>query len=115
MATHASTVSPSSGGVPYEEEGPSLGGLLLRSAGALALMALLALAGVAVAKRYVPGLKGFSASGTSRLQLLESRRITPKLTLFVVEFEGRRLLLAQSGDRVVEIGASAREIQSAGA
>lgn len=113
-ATRVSNALPAGGGLPYQEQGPSLGGLLLRSAGALALVALLALAAAAVAKRFIPGLRGFSASGASRVQLLESKRITPKLTLFVVEFEGRRLLLAQSGDRVVEVGASARDIQSAG-
>jgi len=99
----------------YQEQGPSLGGLLLRAAGALALMTLLALAAALLAKRYMPGLKGFSAHGTSRVQLLESRRLTSRLTLFVVEFDGRRLLLAQSGDRIVEVGASVRDSQSAGA
>lgn len=99
----------------YQERGPSLGGLLLRAAGALALMTLLALAAAFLAKRYMPGLKGFSTQGTSRVQLLESRRLTSKLTLFVVEFDGRRLLLAQSGDRIVEVGASSRDSQSDGA
>lgn len=99
----------------YQEQGPSLGGLLLRAAGALALMTLLALAAALLAKRNMPGLKGFSAYGTTRVQLLESRRLTAKLTLFVVEFDGRRLLLAQSGDRIVEVGASRRDSQSDGA
>lgn len=100
--------------VAYPEQGPSLGGLLLRAAGALALMTVLALAAAIFAKRYMPGLKGFSAYGTSRVQLLESKRITSRLTLFVVEFDGRRFLLAQSGDRIVEVGARGHDSQMAG-
>ena len=87
------------------DEGPGLGALLLRAAGGLVLMTVLALGIAVLAKRYMPAVRGYSADGQSRVQLLESRRLTPKLTLFVVEFEGRRLLLAQSGDRVVELGA----------
>ena len=76
----------------------------MRMAGGLVLMAMLTFAAAWLAKRYLPGLRGFSADGGSKIQLLESRRVTPKLTLFVLEFEGRRLLLAQSGERLVELG-----------
>ena len=86
-----------------QDSGPGLGALALRLAGGLVLMATLAFGTAVLAKRYLPGVRGYSADGKSRIQLLESRRITPKLTLFVLEFEGRRLLLAQSGDRVVEL------------
>jgi hypothetical protein len=94
--------------IPYKQDntGSGLGGgLLLRVAGGLLLMTTLAFAAAVLAKRYLPGIRGYSSDGKSRIQLLESRRVTPKLTLFVIEYEGRRLLLAQSGDRVVEIGA----------
>ena len=94
--------------IPYKQDnnGSGLGGgLLLRVAGGLLLMTTLAFAAAVLAKRYLPGIRGYTSDGKSRVQLLESRRVTPKLTLFVIEYEGRRLLLAQSGDRVVEIGA----------
>jgi hypothetical protein len=87
-----------------EDNAPGLGALAFRLAGGLVLMATLAFGAAVLAKKYLPGVRGYSADGKSRIQLLESRRITPKLTLFVLEFEGRRLLLAQSGDRVVELG-----------
>jgi hypothetical protein len=94
--------------IPYKQDnggsGPG-GGLLLRVAGGLMLATTLAFVAAILAKRYLPGMRGYSSDGKSRIQLLESRRVTPKLTLFVLEYEGRRLLLAQSGDRVVEIGA----------
>ena len=89
-----------------DNDGAGLGGgLLLRVAGGLLLMTALAFGAAVLAKRYLPGIRGYSTDGKSRIQLLESRRVTAKLTLFVIEYEGRRLLLAQSGDRVVEIGA----------
>jgi hypothetical protein len=88
-----------------QDSGPGFGGLLLRAAGGLVLITVLTLAITVLAKRYLPGIRGYSLDGRSRVHLLESRRITSKLTMFVIEFEGRRLLLAQSGDRVVELGA----------
>jgi flagellar biogenesis protein FliO len=78
---------------------------MARIGGGLLLITVLAFGVTLLAKRYLPGIRGFSADGKSHVQLLESRRITARLTLFVIEFEGRRLLLAQSGDRVVEVGA----------
>lgn len=89
-----------------EDNGAGVGALALRLAGGLVLMAMLTFGATWLAKRYLPGLRGFSSDGHSRIQLLETRRITPRLTLFVLEIEGRRVLLAQSGERVVELGNS---------
>jgi hypothetical protein len=92
--------------ITYKEDNSAgLGDLALRLGGGLVLMAILAFTAAVLAKRYLPGVRGYSLDGRSRIQLLESRRITPKLTLFVLEFEGRKLLLAQSGERIVELGA----------
>ena len=92
-------------GITYKTDNTAdVGSLALRLVGGLVLMATLTFATAWLAKRYLPGLRGYSSDGQSRVQLLETRRITPKLTLFVLEFEGRRLLLAQSGERVVEVG-----------
>ena len=92
-----------------EENSDGFGVLALRLGGGLVLMAILAFAAAVLAKRYLPAVRGYSLDGKSRIQLLESRRITPKLTLFVLEYEGRQLLLAQSGERIVELGAPRRE------
>lgn len=102
----AAALQPEPRRIAYKEDNPvGVGALALRLGGGLVLMATLALATAVLAKRYLPGIRGYSLDGKSRVQLLESRRITPKLTLFVLEFEGRRLLLAQSGERIVELGA----------
>jgi len=103
----ATALQPDSRGIAFkEDDSAGVGALALRMAGGLVLMATLAFAAAWLGKRYLPSLRGYSADGQSRIQLLETRRVTPKLTLFVLEFEGRRLLLAQSGERVVELGAA---------
>ena len=108
----AATLQPEPRRIAYKEDSSvGVGALALRLAGGLVLMAVLAFTAALLAKRYLPGIRGYSLDGKSRVQLLESRRITPKLTLFVLEFEGRRLLLAQSGERIVELGASRGESQ----
>jgi hypothetical protein len=105
LATDVSA-STGSGALTYKQDNSSagLGGLFMRLAGSLVLMTALAFGAAVVAKRYLPGIRGYSTDGKSRIQLLESRRVTAKLTLLVIEYDGRRMLLAQSGDRVVEIG-----------
>ena len=105
-ATHAPPAVRSSRQIAYkQEETGGVGALAMRVGGGLLVMTALAFAAAVLAKRYLPGIRGYSVDGKSRIQLLESRRITPKLTVFVLEFEGRRLLLAQSGDRLLELDA----------
>jgi flagellar biogenesis protein FliO len=102
----AAALQPEPRRIAYKEDNSvGVGALALRLSGGLVLMTALAFGAAVLAKRYLPGIRGYSLDGKSRIQLLESRRITPKLTLFVLEFEGRRLLLAQSGERIVELGA----------
>ena len=104
----AAVAQPEPGRIAYKQDSTvGVAGLLVRVGGGLLLMTMLAVATALLAKRYLPGIRGFSQDGKHRVQLLESRRITPKLTVFVIEFEGRRLLLAQSGDRLLELGTRA--------
>ena len=104
----AVAAQPQPGRIAYKQDNTvGVAGLLVRIGGGLLLMTTLALGTALLAKRYLPGIRGYSQDGKHRIQLLESRRITPKLTLFVLEFEGRRLLLAQSGDRLLELGTRA--------
>jgi len=104
QAPAAATLRPEPPRLAYKDDNAvGVGSLALRLGGGLVLMATLAFAAALLAKRYLPGLRGYSLDGQSRIKLLESRRITPKLTLFVLEFEGRRLLLAQAGERLVEL------------
>ncbi len=88
--------------------GTNAGTLVMRVAGALLLVTGLAFGIALVARRYMPAVRGYSMDGRNRIQLLESRRITPRLTLFAVAFDGKTLLLAQCGDHVVDIGVAGR-------
>jgi hypothetical protein len=111
-ATVAPPAVRSSRPIAYkQEESGGVAALGLRVGGGLLAITVLAFAAAVLAKRYLPGLRGYSLDGKSRIQLLESRRITPRLTLFVLEFEGRRLLLAQSGDRLLELDAQRQRIR----
>lgn len=68
------------------------------------LFVLLALIGVAwaglyFAKKYMPRFVAGNSTG-KRLQMLEVMRLTPRTTLYVVRFDDKTFLLAQSGETV---------------
>jgi hypothetical protein len=90
--------------IPYRraEEGAD-GAMLLRVIAGLGAVLLVGAGAIYVLKKYLPGAYGIGASGPQRIRLLEVRRMTPRLTLFAVEFEGKHFLLAQSGDRVTTV------------
>jgi flagellar biogenesis protein FliO len=91
------------------DEHGGLGVLVVRVVGALLLVSALGVGLAFAAKRFMPSVRGFSLDGTRRVQLLESHRITPRLTLYVIAFEGKTVLLAQSGDRLIDIDVHRRE------
>jgi len=82
--------------------------LIVRVVGALLLVSAVGVGLVYAAKRLVPAMRGFSVDGKRRVELLESHHITPRLTLFVIAYDGTTALLAQSGDRVIQIVVPAR-------
>lgn len=90
--------------IPFKPESGSEGiGIAGRVIGGFVVVALLALASVYVLKRYFPSLYAHTSLGTQHIQVLEIRRLTPRATLFLVELDGTRMLLAQSGDRIVNL------------
>jgi flagellar biogenesis protein FliO len=84
--------------IPFKTGSALDSGTLLRIGGVLVLCLGLALIAALLIRRYT-GV-GVAAAG-GRLRLLESRRLSPRLTLFLVEVDGSTHLLAQSGDSVV--------------
>ena len=62
-------------------------------------------------RRYLPGVDVAGKGLAKRhIELLEVRRITPRLSVFLIEVDGQRHLLAQSGDQVTPVGSpSARD------
>jgi flagellar biogenesis protein FliO len=74
------------------------------------LATLLVLVGGAAAalfflRRRWPGLGSFSTSG-KMIKVIESRQVSPRLALYLVEVGCDRILLAQSGDRVTPVSLS---------
>jgi flagellar biogenesis protein FliO len=90
--------------IPFKTSAETDGaGIAMRVIGGFIVVALLALAAVYTLKRFFPSFYVHTAGGAKRIQVLEIRRLTPRTTLFVVELDGTRLLLAQSGDRIVNL------------
>jgi len=87
--------------IPFKRDAEALdSGLALRVALALGVVTALGIGGVYALKRFLPGSLGGAAGASGRIKVLEVRRVTPRLTLFLVEIDGRTIALAQSGDRV---------------
>lgn len=42
-------------------------------------------------------------TGASTIRLREYKRLTPRLTIYVVEVDDKRVVLAQSGDHLIEL------------
>lgn len=84
--------------IPFKTQSALDSGTLLRIGAVLLLCLGLALVAALLLRRYT----GVGATaGSGRLRLLESRRLSPRLTLFLVEVDGNTHLLAQCGDSVV--------------
>lgn len=54
-------------------------------------------------KRFVPSSVGRIGGKGGHIDVLEIRRVTSRLTLFLVRVDGETVLLTQSGDRVVQL------------
>jgi flagellar biogenesis protein FliO len=91
--------------VPFKQTGESEDWLVYQAAGAF-LLACAAAYGIAFSlKRLRPQLPGKAARHT-RLQVLETRRLTQRSTLFRIDFDGQELLIAESGQSLTVLASS---------
>jgi flagellar biogenesis protein FliO len=107
--------------IPYKKTDAGTGATAGKSFSILAVLVGLACAGLFVLRRYFPqlpmGLKmPLKAGAPRKLTLVESMRLGPKASLYLVQLEGRTLLLGQSGDSITVVanggaddGSNARE------
>jgi flagellar biogenesis protein FliO len=103
-AAPAATARSEEARIPYKTSSDSDGvGLVTRVIGGFVVVALLALASVYILKRYFPSFYVHSVGPAKQIRVIEIRRLTARTTLFLVEVDGARLLLAQSGDQVVNL------------
>lgn len=86
--------------IPFKKEGEVSPSQLFRIAGAFLFVIALAVGGIYVLRKYLPGVEGRRNGEGKRVRLLEVRRLTPKTLLFLVEVDGKTLLLSQYGERL---------------
>lgn len=95
LAHGPALAEPAAQAIPFKQEAVSGAGELLRVAGGLTLCVLL-LAGVLHFLRRRAGPHANSAAEAGRLRIVERQRLGARSILVVVEFDGKRHLLAQS-------------------
>ncbi len=86
--------------LPFKQQADNDANVMARVVGGLVLVILLGYGAVYAVRRYLPSVYAHTTTGQRKINVIETRRLTPKTTLFLVEVDGVRLLLAQSGDRL---------------
>jgi len=95
--------------VQFKPEGPDASALAVRVAGALLALGILAFGVIFALKKFAPWMAVPGAQpGRGGLRVIESMRVTQKLSLFVVEFGGERILLACTDRAVTVVSGAAR-------
>lgn len=80
------------------------GALVFRVVLVLGLVLAIGVVALLVLRKYIPMTSALKAPGVAReIELVELRRLSPRLTLYLIEVHGTRYLLAQSGDRLVPL------------
>ena len=103
VRAEAPSATPAPSAIQFKPEGPESGGLALRVVGGLVLAAMVAAGVIYGLRKFAPWIPvPGSRTGKGSLRLVDSMRLTQKLTLFVVEYEADRILLAFS-DRGVTV------------
>ena len=85
--------------IPFKQESQGLAAQAGKSVAMLLLAIGVAAAMLYAVKKYLPKIAPSMATG-KRLQLIEVLRLTPKTTLFLVQFDGATLLLGQQGESI---------------
>jgi flagellar biogenesis protein FliO len=94
--------------IPFKSgEAVGTGTTVLRVAAGLGVVLVIGIVGLVLLRKYVPMVSSATSPGSNKeIELIELRRLTPRLTLFLVDVHGVRYLFAQSGDRVVSLTAT---------
>jgi flagellar biogenesis protein FliO len=72
----------------------------MRVALSFILVISMAVSAIYLLKRYVPGWRVIGGDKSQRISVIEVKKLSPKTLLFLVEVDGKTLLLAQSNDRL---------------
>jgi flagellar biogenesis protein FliO len=104
-ASAAAAASTSAPAIPFKQDTPLSSMPVGGGAVAVLLLSLLAIVAVLLLRRRLP-LAGAS-SGARLLRVLERQPLGPRAQLVVVEFDGRRLLLAHTEHGVAQLASAA--------
>lgn len=86
--------------IPFKQDSDGLAELSLRAVLSLALALGIGIGGLFAMRRYFPILNWQQGKPKKRVRVAEITRVSPKSSLWVVEFDGDTLLLAQSEGKV---------------
>ncbi|WP_316369609.1 hypothetical protein [Candidatus Thiodiazotropha sp. CDECU1] len=100
-ATESSTTEPTQG-LPLRKDSVIPQGTLLRVSVAIVIGLILAIAVVYLIKRYIFARTPIGTSD-QHMQLLEVKRLSTRLMLFRVRVDDRTIVLAQSGEQLIEL------------
>lgn len=89
--------------ITYKQDEPVTTAVVMRVLLSLVFVLLLTAAAVYLLKRYLPGWRVTGPGRSSRISVIEARRLTPKTMLFLIEVEGKTLLVAQSADGLTKL------------
>ncbi|HKQ31378.1 MAG TPA: flagellar biosynthetic protein FliO [Burkholderiales bacterium] len=89
--------------IPYKGAESDGVGTAVRIIGVFLVVTLLAFVSIYMLKRFFPSFYVHTTGTTQHIRIIETRRLTPRTTLFLVELDGARMLLAQSGDQIVNL------------
>ncbi len=96
------SIEESTRGLPLRREGVIPQGTLIRVSLAIIVGLVLAIVIAYLLKRYLFARNQLDSSG-HRMQLLEVKRLSPRLMLYRVRVEDKTIVLAQSGERLIEL------------
>jgi hypothetical protein len=92
--------------IPYKKEESGTGAAASQSIIILAVLLGLTWGGLMLAKRYLPQWRlklplHLSPNAERRLKVIETMRLGPRSSLYLVQLDQKTLLLAQSGDNII--------------
>ena len=99
-----SAANASGAPIPFRKDDRDATSGLSTTVGVLVLLALIGWGGLYALRRFKlapPGFLGKAAGNARRVKVIETLRIDPRLTLYVVAADDKTLLLGRCGDTLV--------------
>ncbi|HLQ26890.1 MAG TPA: hypothetical protein VK138_13555 [Acidiferrobacterales bacterium] len=87
--------------IPFKKGSDISSSQITRLVGIFIVVVLLAAGTVYLLKRYITGIEMGKNGIRRRIRLLESKRLTPRTILFLVEIDGKTYMLSQHGEKLL--------------